>query len=40
MKTKTRKWITNTFFILTAVMYLYNNWSSLKEGFLEGLYSK
>jgi hypothetical protein len=38
MKTKTGKWITGTFFIMMAVVYLYNNWSSLKESFLEGLY--
>jgi len=37
MKTKIGKWIIGTFFILIAVVYLYNNWPSLKEGFLEGL---
>ena len=32
--------IIGTFLILMAIAYLYNNWASAKQGFLEGLFGQ
>ncbi|WP_290124634.1 hypothetical protein [Capnocytophaga ochracea] len=32
--------IIGAFLILMAITYLYNNWASAKQGFLEGLFGQ
>ncbi|WP_460484124.1 hypothetical protein [Capnocytophaga sp. HP1101] len=40
MKTQKTNRIVGAFLILIAVVYLYNNWTSFKQGLLEGLYGQ